>query len=106
MKRTPEQVAARKERQYQTSLMNKCSCGNVASVGEPLCGRCKDESFHREKVEELKEGGIITVGEYTIGPSYGDDEKSISIMHSSGEGGDFNREAFIELIAEFYRREF
>lgn len=41
MKRTPEQQAARRARQQYTATLNKCSCGNCASLGFDTCSACR-----------------------------------------------------------------
>lgn len=40
-KRTPEQIAAAKERSRREATFPKCPCGNVAGVGQAHCGGCR-----------------------------------------------------------------
>lgn len=49
MKRTPEQLAARKARQMATLAMPKCCCGNVVKKGTKFCSRCA--ALHAEWAE-------------------------------------------------------
>jgi hypothetical protein len=44
MKRTPEQIAKAKERRRREATFPKCWCGNVAGVGQTLCGRHRHEA--------------------------------------------------------------
>lgn len=42
----------RQRRQHETSLMTKCSCGNVAKKGTTQCGRCAEADEHEAQIEE------------------------------------------------------
>ena len=53
MKRTPEQEAARRERQARTAAHPKCFCGNVAAFGQAMCGLHLRE--HEERAEEARQ---------------------------------------------------
>lgn len=47
--------------------------------------------------------GEITIGAFTIGPSSSDLRDEISIFnHISGEGADFSKDEFEDMIANFY----
>lgn len=49
----------------------------------------------------------MKIGKYEITESYANEPDKIGIyQHETGEGGDFNRAAFEELIAEFYKENF
>lgn len=51
--------------------------------------------------------GEITIGRFVIGPSYGDEDDKIGIFcHENGEGGDFDKAEFEQLIEKFYRESF
>ena len=51
-------------------------------------------SRHEESIQSI-------VGDYTIGEALdGDNQNHISIYHFSGEGGDFNKEAFFSVVAK------
>lgn len=49
--------------------------------------------------------GEITIGAYTIGPGYReDDTQSVTIFcHETGEGGEFSIAELEEWIAQFYK---
>ena len=48
----------------------------------------------------------ITVGDFIIQTSYGDAEANIGIYRLGGEGGDFSKSDFEELVRKFYEDNF
>ena len=52
----------------------------------------------------------LELGEYIIEDPYGDQPSSVAIIHSSGEGGNFDKKKLIEVLAEavhkFYKENF
>jgi len=52
IQRTPEQEAARKERQRQSRLAPKCEhCNQTAKLDSPLCGSCDRKQQDRRTKE-------------------------------------------------------
>lgn len=51
--------------------------------------------------------GEITVGAFTIGPPSSEEDDAVGIFnHATGEGADFSKEEFEEMIAKFYEENF
>lgn len=48
----------------------------------------------------------MKIGEWKIDEAYGDKETKFAIYHESGEGGDFSKEEFAKVIAQFYKEHF
>lgn len=48
----------------------------------------------------------LTIGDYTLRPSYANEPDKIEIARSSGEAGDFSRADFEAAIAAFYTEHF
>ena len=55
----------------------------------------------------MPEDNTLVLGDWIISAqSYAAEPDKISISRNDGEGGDFNRAAFIEHIAKFYKEHF
>jgi hypothetical protein len=55
----------------------------------------------------MEEDDTLRIGDWIISThSYADEPDKISISRRDGEGGDFNRAAFVEHVAKFYKEHF
>ena len=47
---------------------------------------------------------VLIIGEYRLSYSFAGDDTKIGIIHVSGEGGDFNKAAFLKVLEDFYAK--
>lgn len=48
----------------------------------------------------------MKIGEFEITEAYSDKDTKFAIYHESGEGGEFSKEEFAKVIADFYKENF
>lgn len=69
--------------------------------------RCRDQGFDAALRQLKPSTGVdMKIGEWEITEAYGDKEKNFAIYHESGEGGDFPKDEFASVIAQFYKEHF
>ena len=48
---------------------------------------------------------VLIIGDYRLSYSFSGEDTKIGIRHVSGEGGDFNKAAFLKVLEDFYAKE-